>query len=904
MYIHGKFYDINNNAIEVQFIISNDTSTEKIIGENGLYFGGSPLTISTDVEDTFAHIIKQSLQINLVTKDYVGDLFFSSGARDIPVYVLKNNVCIFSGYVVPATYTQPFVHGVDEFTVNCTDVLSTLQYYNYKNVTPSNYEAMKQTSDIVSLENIVTNILDFDFPILYDKSKGLSSSATTTLFDDISLSEIIFYKNDADEILTQDEVLEGILQYLNLHIIQQGEKFYIFDWDSIRKDVNSMTFYDILNDETVTETKNSINITSALFADSDTNISIADVYNQISLKCDLDEQSVLIDSPLNKDKLQSLYSGKQKYMTEFISEGSGDNANNAFNAMVKGQSTNYKEASIVDWYMQVMTNPEWKLKINSTETTDDLIESDASGNHINQWKIPKYLKDNALNSALIRFGNVTKKGGETSDNSPVSKISMTDYLVISVNGNETSNETNHLPSDTQLRDKAPMIEYVGANSGGLFSPVDDDTINYLVFSGKLLLQPLVYESSAIRATRNNNYEAIRLNDAPKTESFDAQFPNYDEIEISQSPLLRSNLVKSDNNGEGRYYTRKFYTQEKVGDSATTYMTSGIGSLQPWTTDKSAHGYEYNYSASGDGSDRFSKLPILECELIIGDKRLIERNMDMYGNSTFEWVTVGQEPSETIDGVSYLVTTFSLGVNPKIDDFIIGDEFNLQNTIDYTMNLDAEGTAIPIRRSDNLSGKVTFRILGCVNLLWNDITRRHPSFWRHTQWSENARFVLAHTENIFIKEFECKIYSNNGMLDSSSGNDELIYMSAESDSYITKKDDIEFMLTTQLSSREALEKGVNTAVILNSPINTTTKLGISSLFNANTNETAKAEEHYVDAYYREYSTPKLLLNMTLHDDNTNFTDIYRWTKFSNKVFYPIAINKDIRLGRATLTLKEK
>ena len=76
-----------------------------------------------------------------------------------------------------------------------------------------------------------------------------------------------------------------------------------------------------------------------------------------------------------------------------------------------------------------------------------------------------------------------------------------------------------------------------------------------------------------------------------------------------------------------------------------------------------------------------------------------------------------------------------------------------------MNLDAKGTAIPIKKSDALSGAVVFRILGPVNLTWNDITRRHSSFWRHTKWYNNTKFVLSHIENIIIKNFECKIYSD-------------------------------------------------------------------------------------------------------------------------------------------------
>lgn len=125
---------------------------------------------------------------------------------------------------------------------------------------------------------------------------------------------------------------------------------------------------------------------------------------------------------------------------------------------------------------------------------------------------------------------------------------------------------------------------------------------------------------------------------------------------------------------------------------------------------------YNWTGWGDGTDKYSKLPIIECELIIGNKRLVEYDMDEYGNSKFQWCPVNGGIETTYvdtDGQTktYLKQTFSLGVNPKIGDKILCTQFKLQNTVDYRFNIDAEGTAIPIKKSDNLSGAVMFRILG-------------------------------------------------------------------------------------------------------------------------------------------------------------------------------------------------
>lgn len=891
MTISGQFRDKNNNLITVT-ISSSKSGEDMVIGENGLLFGGEPLQIEWKIDDSFETIIRKSCTINLVTDSYIGAKLFAYNSREVSVTVTRGNSTLFSGFVDPNTFNQPYVNRYDEFQINCIDYLSTLQYYNYKNTTIRDYASKKETADNVTLLSIINQMLPSGSTVFYDQSKGIESGRTKYLFNDISVSELIFYGDDEDDLKTQEETLTYILTYLNLHIIQNGNNFYIFDWDKLRNS-SIKQFVNINNTNSYTILGSGRTVTN--FADSDTSISIADVYNQVSLTCDLKEQETLIESPLESDKLTSLYSGKQLYLTEYISEGSGDNANNAFNAMVDGNTTTYEGAKTIDWFMQVMKNPNWKLNINASQTIDNICETDNNGTYINQYKIPLYLKNNSLTPAILRMGSVETQGNNL-DNSPISKVDMKDYLFISINGNESDTESGHLPADSTLQSKAPVIEYTNNNSGGIYSPADDETTNYLVFSGKLLLQPIAYESSTSTANRNNNYNAIESGTAPKSEGATAAVPKYNNSASVPIIPTGNNLVTSDNNPEGRYYTRKFYNTVNVNDDATTNLNAA--SLQPFTKDKSAHGYKYQYSAVGDGTDQMSKLPVLECELIIGDKRLVETDMDMYGNSTFQWVTVGNEPTQTIDGVTYTITTFSLGVNPKINDFIIGDEFKIQNTIKYQMNLDAEGTAIPIKKNDNLNGKVTFRILGTVNTLWNDITRRHPSFWRHTTWSSASRFILAHTENIIIEDFECKIYSDNG-LNTSNGSDELVYMSAESNDYINKKDDIDFNIITQLTSSECLEKGLTSSVNLNAAILTNSKTALRSIYN--NGETAKPEEHYINSYYAEYNQPKIILECTLHQ-NPSFADIYTWNSL-NKTFFINGISEDIKFNRTKLTLKE-
>lgn len=873
MYIHGDFRDVNNVLYSVHILSDNDKTKELTIGEKGLFFSGSPISIETDIDDTFQTIIRRSATINLVTSDYIGDKLFANNSRNIKVNIYKEDLCIYAGFVEPNTFSQPFANGLEEFTINTTDALTTLQYYNYGDVTLKTYLKAKKDAKVKTfqdmLDQMLGDILDIDIVngtggvIYYDLSKGITKGKESTIFNDCSMSELYLLGDEADDVWTNEEVLEQMLQYLNLHIIQDGLDYYIFDWNSIK---NRRTNWQNMTLRAVTlQNPSVIEMTSEMHSSNDTNLSVADVYNQVSVKCKLEDQEDVIKSPMDSDSLSSLYNGKQKYMTEYISEGEGVRANNAFFDMIHDRATTYDGCRTVDWYLQAMYNRNWNFITPNGDITD-LCEF-GNNMYINQWKLPKYLKDNQLIPSLFRMGSVEKKPN-TTDNSPTSKIDMSSYLFISINGNGDDTETNHSPSDQTLQNRSGMIEYIGNSSGGVFSPTDDVTTNYLVFSGKLCLMPIQKE----------------------TDKFSTLL-NYDKGSYWHK------TVPSDNNGDGRYYTRKWYNQTSPSDEATSYIEGAL-SLHPWTKDKANHQLQYNYTSKGDSTDKFSKLPVLECELIIGNKRLIETNIDIYGNSTFKWVEIGKEP--IIDGDK--ITTFSLGINPKIGDKIIGDEFAIQNTINYTMNLETEGTAIPITKDDALSGAVVFRILGPINLTWNDITRRHKTWFRHTKWYNNTKFVLSHLENIIIKDFECKVYSDQAGNDSDEDND-LIYMSNETDKFVNKKDDTEFKFITQLSSAECVQKGIKNSINLNAVINTNTRTPLESIYNATTNETAKPEEHYINQYYLAYSKPKLIMETDLHDtDDISIQNIFH-SKVLKRNFFVQSINRDLKEASVHIKLKE-
>ena len=114
--------------------------------------------------------------------------------------------------------------------------------------------------------------------------------------------------------------------------------------------------------------------------------------------------------------------------------------------------------------------------------------------------------------------------------------------------------------------------------------------------------------------------------------------------------------------------------------------------------------------------------------------------------------------------------------------------------------------------------------------------------------------------------------------------------------------LEFKFITQLSAKECLEKGITSSVNLNAVIDTTSNQPLTTIYNARTETTAKAEELYVDHYYRAYSSPKIMMTATMKNSNINLFNLYNSTVL-NKKFFIQSMNFDVRMDKKEITFKE-
>lgn len=886
MHYKGTFINQQGHTIAVHIVTGGDTTDTVEIGAGALLFTDDPVEITGEFNDSFDVLLQQSATIRLLTRGFVGD-FYGNTCRDTAVNILRDDELIFAGYVEPQSYTQPFNEYYDELELNCIDALSALQYSKYKNTGADGgptyataVSAAKQRSFYTLLSEIINGVTDgldllgdTSASILYDGSRARNNSTGTNrygIFHAISINDLLFLGDDEGSVWTQQEVLAEMLRYLNLHIVQDGLTFRIFAWDSVRKS-GAIQWRKPNGTSGTTPTRQTIALTDALAADVDATVDLSEVYNRLELTCDVQELETLVESPLDTDVLESPYPSRLLYCTEYSADGEGERAYRAFMAMThgtaktpgqyvySGTSYNYDAAEASDWYIRLRNNPAWKF---NSASVDDLIASKTGGNH-RQNEIPDHLATK-LGAALISMGRAEHQGAK--DNSPVSKVDMTDYLVIGVNGNESDTETGARPNSDDILEAIPCAEYTSVNGGGAFSPVDDATTNYIVISGSLILNPVM----------NTTAKYSEVNTV-----------GYLDAGTGTTRPFWQNTVPSRNNEDGRYYTRRYYT----GDLST--------GLVPFS-DKGPQLYDFKYSAIGNDTDTISKVSVLACMLVIGGKCVVETGTDGQP-SDFEWRAF-KERSECESDDEYYSQCFTIGFDPKIDDKLVGSEFSIQNNIDHTMNIDAEGIAIPIKSTDNIAGDVRFSILGPVNVLWDVITRKHPTFFRHTSWSTTSVPLLSHISNILVKDFEIKVYSDNAKLDTDQGND-IVYISDTDEKFFSPKEDLTFKICSALTSAECAKLGVANKLYLSAPVDMFTGKALTSIYDYASASMVKPEQLYVDAYYREYHRPRIILNQHI----TVAGSISRFDHYTHpalgREFYIQAMTRNLMEDRADLTLKE-
>ena len=757
--------------------------------------------------------------------------------------------------------------------------------------------------ELYNRDDVIGGIVDiFTYSaVYYDGSKVLQNG---NIFNRVGCPESLFLGDDYDDVETMEEVLDKLLKFLNLNIIQNGYDFYIFS-DSTLASKDNITWTNIDDDTTHNSSLTPINVDKDFYIDTDTNISTDDVYTQIKVKAKLDKFDVVLESPLDDDSLISPYDNMQQYMTEYISEGNGKTALNAFKAIVNGRTTDYDKAYTYNWFIRDYMNNKWSFTRNGVDVFDTYYEKSDLGSYINQWKILSEMRKRPLMPAIIGFGRTDQK--KLSDNSPLKAPSINKSLVISINGNGVGKARYLLqetvlpyPSDDDLKNAKMSIKYNSVSSG-TYSPTDSSITNYIVFSGKIVLNPI--QATTDLTVGHALYNAL----VEKKDFAYAGILKKKTFTDAKKNGDNKNTVPSGLNEYGKYYALKYFNTRAPLDKTITSDETML-SANPFFDDKENKLLQYNvtgYNNPNNGIDGIYKIPILACQMKIGDKYCVETILED-GSSKYDWV---KESDLTFDfdddGTKVYNDKFYLGPDLAGGDYLVGEEHDMANNIHSYMNLGStSGTAIPIKASDALAGDLSFEIVGVCNITFDELVRRHKTWFRHTTWSSNCVQVLPYCENVIIKNFNVKLASDNGGYDTTYEDNGLVYCSDENHNYVTDKQ-IDFDLISGVDASTAFKCGINATTFKNCMIDMVNKAPIDTINDNVTGDIAKPEMIYVNDKYLLYSKPKLILETTFkYDKCGDVFSNYKFNYFKAKKFVTFSHSINLKTDSITLKLREQ
>lgn len=917
MYIYGYYYNNHNERIDVRILTRNDRTRQLEIqpDEGGdVFFTDNPVETESEVNDTFDHLLMTQATIGLNCRQWVKD-FFCQSCREAVVNILVDGTPVFYGYIEPLAYSQPYNEVYDEVSLTCVDCLSALQYSYYRNVGQYgiDYATIREAADQRSFLDIVLESLrpmmeSLDIEgtrtphLWYDGSKAIDSDENHryTIMQDVSIDELLFLDEDEDSVWTQQDVVEEILQYLNLHLRQEGMDFYLYDWQTARSG-KPATWHDLLGNakEDITITPQTIDIATGIVADCDTEIELAETYNQLVLTDSVTEVETIVESPLDSDNIKPMFGNYQKYLREYTSYGTGRTAWFALKEALDTEKASYDGMAIRDWFLWAKTNQYWHFYsyryFGGGETQrEEMAKVYAS--KVNQHDVAAWFLKQGMGAALVATGKVDC--GNDGANKITSNVDLKNGLVLSINGLLDPwglGGPDQAPSNTQMHKSMPLAEYAGNAAGGNLSPADESTTHYIVVEGKVELVSNPEVSGDYRTLKDNPWSENAWYDG------------------GVSPRI----IMTD-----RRYVQRWLGAETWQDTPTDLpdpynsdTSYAVRPIMPPQSDSRWQTWQVDECIDLTSGESTGRMPVLMCMLVIGDKCVVEKRpgedlgtgVPGTGKGTpddYVWMDY-KEREDCASDAEWINQSFAVCVEPSSGQSLTGKEMTIRKNAEYSLGIDAEGTAIPIHFDDKIHGQVRFYILGPQNLTWQDnrVYYMLRSIDGGTRDGLGNR-ILPSLQSIWVKEFKVEIVSDNGRIGAVDDDSDIVYMSDTKETYVNRKDDITFKLTTALTAEECTVMGVNNAVKLSSPYNTLTGDALLNIYDRHTGETAKPEQLYVDAYWREWHDPKVTMTQCFeYSRHAHFLNLYRHPAMEGKTFHCVGIDRNLTDGTATMKIKE-
>lgn len=271
-----RYYSNFSSSDGHNYAVKIYKDSEDIITSSELKLSSDAITVTYESDDIYQPLKQSGCTVNFLISNIISDVY-TGKINDVAVEVLKDGTLFWYGYATPNIYSSEFESDLDLLSLECIDVISQLEYVKFQ----------ESESAINTFYNVISNALskiDINRKIRYlYLHKVLSVEAQTNILQFLYIQERNFF-DENKEPQTYKSVIEDIIRYLGLTMVQYGDGYYLLDYPSIQSNSNFLKYdlttglYEEISVVNPIRTIGEIGVFSA-----NATISMGNIYNKIKI---------------------------------------------------------------------------------------------------------------------------------------------------------------------------------------------------------------------------------------------------------------------------------------------------------------------------------------------------------------------------------------------------------------------------------------------------------------------------------------------------------------------------------------------------------------------------------------------------------------------------------------------
>lgn len=304
---YSEFKSIKEKTYRVELHTKLATYSEE------LTLSSNPVSVEYESDSLYAPLKLSNAVVNVMTENVLKELYTGENQGvEVRLYNITDSVLEWFGYLTPNLYSSDYITVLNDVALEGIDTIASLE--NIK------YSYIEDNGTFRTFKELVLYILNKADPnriinkLYIQNANRLTINNAANLFDETYVHERNFF-DEANEPMTCKEVIESLVKYYGMTLIQYRNAYYIIDYQYINagnylftlidRSDNSCT--DIIIDSPI------LNVKDIGVFEANGSISLGNVYNKVSVVANRNSISDLCPDLFDDSDLINQNSDPNKY---------------------------------------------------------------------------------------------------------------------------------------------------------------------------------------------------------------------------------------------------------------------------------------------------------------------------------------------------------------------------------------------------------------------------------------------------------------------------------------------------------------------------------------------------------------------------------------------------------------